>query len=117
MTKKQVIGCLSTLVCGLLLGHANDGTGGNGPYAGSGGAQTACSGWDDPAVVKSGELVTAGMLASFFAFSGLSPEIVANCLEGGSDPNALEGGYTPLTAAAAWSHDSAVIDVLLEGGP
>lgn len=116
MTKKKVIGCLSTLVCSSMLGNPNYGTTPDEPSLETDRAQGACSDWDDPAVLESGELVTAGVLASFFASGGLSPDIVADCLQGGSDPNAIDDGYTPLTAAAAWSNDSAIIEVLLEGG-
>ena len=59
---------------------------------------------------------TAGRIDSFFASDELTYDLVVECLEGGADPNAIEEGITPLSAAAAMSSDPAIIEVLWEAG-
>ena len=59
---------------------------------------------------------TAGRIDSFFSSDELTYDLVVQCLKGGADPNAIEEGLTPLSAAAAMSSDPAIIEVLLEAG-
>lgn len=59
---------------------------------------------------------TAGRIASFFESESLTVDLVLECLEGGADPNAIEQGITPLSAAATRSDDPAIIRALVAAG-